>query len=178
MSHSFPNTFYNRVSEVLYSDLEDFENSDHPETTLTNTLELLAHFLQLHKGRILLWDTESASLVVKYSYGMSKEDVRKAKYEICEGVTGSIMDTGEPIIVDNIQEEPNFLGKVTHAGLDSTPLSYIAVPICYKNFLMGVLAVECRHPEGEDMEDNTRVLKQVSEMFAQIIHTYSLCDFN
>jgi len=176
MYHSFPDTFYNRVLEVLLSNMDNFEQSDNPEYILTNTLELLAHFLQLHKGRILLWDANTSHLVVKYSYGLSDVDIKNAKYEVCEGITGTILDTGIPVLINNISKDSNFLGKITHAELGSSPLSYIAVPICYQNNIMGVLAVECKHQEDGDMAENSQALKLVAEMFAKIIHTYSLGD--
>ena len=178
MYHSFPDTFYNRVLEVLLSNIDNIEEDENPESILTNTLELLAHFLQLHKGRILLWDTNTSHLVVKYSYGLSHADINNAKYEVCEGITGNILDTGKPVFINDISEEPGFLSKITHKELDSSPLSYIAVPICYQNMIMGVLAVECKHQEDGDMEENSHALKLVAEMFAKIIHTYSLCDFS
>ncbi len=178
MYHSFPDTFYNRVLEVLLSNIDSIEKSENPESILTNTLELLAHFLQLQKGRILLWDTNTSQLVVKYSYGLTDVDISKAKYEICEGITGNILDTGQPVLINNISEDANFLGKITHAELNSSPISYIAVPICYQNSILGVLAVECKHQEDGDMEENSQALKLVAEMFANIIHTYSLGDFS
>jgi len=177
MHHSFPDSFYSRVLDVLLSNIENYENTDNPETLLTDTLELLAHFLQLHKGRVLLWDTSSSKLEVKYSYGLNDVDRKKARYEVCEGLTGNILDTGKPVVIENVLDEPGFVGKITHPENGHSPLSYIAVPICFQNMIMGVLAVECRHQQDGDMEANTLVLKLIAETFAKIIHTYSLCDF-
>ena len=176
MLYSFPTTFYDRVMEVLMSSIDEFDKSDDPETVLTSTLELLAHFLQLHKGRILLWDNTTSCLAVKYSYGLSQAEIKRAKYQVCEGVTGNILSTGLPALITNVSQEPKFVGKITHVA-KASPISYIAVPICYKNIILGVLAVECKHQQQGDMESHTVILKCVAELFAKIIHSYSLCDF-
>lgn len=176
MVNSFPESFYRRVLDVLLSNIENYETVENPEALLTETLELLAHFLQLHKGRILLWDSNTAQLVVRYSYGLSEVDRKKAKYEVCEGLTGNIMDTGKPVLVNNLFDEPDFAGKITKIQNEFSPLSYIAVPICFQNMILGVLAVECRHQQDGDLEANALVLQLLAETFAKIIHSYSLCD--
>ena len=179
MHKKFPESYYKRVITELLSQSEQLKSSANPELVLEDTLKMLSQLLHLNRGRILLWDESLESLKIKYSYKLSREEVNKGKYAICEGITGQVFDSGKAALISNVMTESNYLGKVTPRHLsDQQPLSYIAVPIAYEGNLYGVLAVESiTHYDG-DVEANGLVLQLVAEMLANIIHTYSLCDFN
>jgi len=179
MNTTFPDEYYKKVINVLLSQADSLETKKDPEKTMTLTLELLSHFLNLNNGRIFLWDTESENLVIRYSYGLSKQQINVGKYQISEGITGEVLETGRPALVNNIGDEPIYKGKVTSAGPSTyKPSSYIAIPISDDGCDLGVLAVDCYNTADGDMEAYGLVLKLVAEMLGKIIHTYELNEFN
>ena len=179
MNRKFPESYYTRVIESILTQKEELKNAVSPETILTDTLKLLSTCLHLNRGRIFLWDESKKSLVIKYSHGLTKAEVSNGKYDVCEGITGEVFDTGKMSLVHNIMAAQNYLGKVTPRSLlEQTTVSYIAVPLKHEGYLYGVVAVETIPHYDGDLEANALVLNLVAEMFADIIHHYSICDLD
>lgn len=178
MTATFPDTYYKKVIDLLFSQFEESEIENDPELVLTSTLELLSHFLNLNKGRVFLWDSYSMQLEIGYSHGLSAEQIHVGKYEISEGITGEALGTGHAILVENVMDEPLYLGKLSSiVSEDKRSRSYIAVPIKYENEDLGVLAVECNTSNDGDLEANALVMQLIAEEFGKIIYRYNLNDF-
>jgi len=178
MANTFPETYYKRVINLLLSQSSNLDEFKDPEPVLNGTLELLSHFLNLRNGRVFLWDTQSSKLVIRYSYGLTRQQVGVGKYEISEGVTGEAFGSGRAVLVKNVDNAPHFKRKVSSISSNGTrSSSYIAVPITADGCDFGILAVDCNNTYDGDIEAYALVLSLVAKMFGEIIHKYELDDF-
>ena len=59
----------------------------------------------------MLKDEATGGLVIKYSYGLTEDQVARGRYEPGEGITGRVMDTRQVAVIQNVDEERNFLFK-------------------------------------------------------------------
>ena len=179
MDRKFPESYYTRVIELILAQKEELNKGVSPEVVLTDTLKMLSQYLHLNRGRIFLWDESLQGFAIKYSNGLSKGEICNGKYDVCEGITGEVFDTGKSSIVHDIMYEHNYLGKVTPRRFnEGKGVSYIAVPIKYGNYLYGVLAVETIPHYDGDLEANALVLNLVAEMFGDIISDSYICDLD
>jgi len=179
MSKKFPETYYKRVIKELLSQDELLSTSKNPELILEDTLKMLSELLHLNRGRIYLWSDINQNLRIKYAHKLSRTEMIKGKYEICEGITGQVFETGIAALIPDIRLAPEYIGKVTPRQLNQEkPISYIAVPISHENNLLGVLAVETIIHYDGDAEANALILRLVADMFSKIIHDYELCDYD
>jgi len=170
--------YFKNIINLLLSQQNKLRGGRDPESILTLTLELLSDYLNLKKGRVFLWDSQQEKLVIRYSTGLTQQQINVGKYDISEGITGEVLSDGHAVLVPNVKSEPHFKGKI--AALSPQyfqPSAYIAVPISYGNFDLGVLAVECDSQNDGDIEANAIVLKMVAEMFAKMIYQYGLNEF-
>jgi len=174
----FPESYYTRVIKELLAQKKLLKETGNPELVLEDTLKMLSQLLHLNRGRIFLWNDFSQQLQIKYSYNLSDIEKCKGKYEVCEGITGDVFDTGKSALIPDISAVANYQGKVTpRALLQETPIAYIAVPIMHNNSTLGVLAVDSiLHYDG-DLEANAIVLKLVAEMLGKVIDKYDLCEY-
>ena len=178
MTNTFPETYYKRVINLLMSQSDSLEKLNDPEPVLNSTLELLSHFLNLRNGRVFLWDTQTEKLVIRYSYGLSQQQINVGKYEISEGVTGEAFGSGRAVLVEDIHREPHFKHKVTSvSSREMKSSSYIAIPITADGYDFGILAVDCNNVNDGDIEAFALVLSLVAKMFGEIIHKYELDEF-
>lgn len=178
MTNTYPETYYKRVICLLMAQSDNLENIDDPEPVLNGTLELLSHFLNLRNGRVFLWDTQSSKLVIRYSHGLSQQQINIGKYEISEGVTGEAFGSGRAVLVKDIDKEPHFKRKVTAVSAKANKSSsYIAIPITADGYDFGILAVDCNNVNDGDIEAFALVLSLVAKMFGEIIHKFELDDF-
>jgi GAF domain-containing protein/HAMP domain-containing protein len=108
-------------------------------TTLEEALESAVNGLQVTLGgdrvTILLTNREKNTLQVKASTGYA-EDITKVEIPIGSGVTGWAAAHKRPLRIKNVSEEPRYI------LVSSNTRSELAIPLVYRNELLGVLNVE------------------------------------
>jgi len=108
-------------------------------TTLEEALESAVNGLQVTLGgdraTILLTNREKNSLEVKASTGYA-EDIAKVEIPIGSGITGWVAAHKRPLRVKNVSEDPRYI------LVSSNTRSELAIPLVFRNELLGVLNVE------------------------------------
>ena len=108
-------------------------------TTLEEALESAVNGLQVTLGgdrvTILLTNREKNILEVKASTGYA-EDITKVEIPIGSGITGWVAAHKRPLRVKNVTEDPRYI------LVSSNTRSELAIPLVYRNELLGVLNVE------------------------------------
>ncbi|HAA83796.1 MAG: Transcriptional regulator, NifA, Fis Family [Thermodesulfobacterium commune] len=155
-----------KVSKVLSSSLNVLEN-------LKNALQILAEDLYLTRGTVTLLDPAVNELKIAVAYGLTEEQIRRGRYKIGEGIVGKVFESGQPMIVPNIGEEPMFLNK-TGARVEKDKISFLCVSIKLGDEIFGVLSVDRIFDVNTDFAEDLRVLEILATLFAQIIKIYNL----
>jgi GAF domain-containing protein/HAMP domain-containing protein len=108
-------------------------------TTLEEALESAVNGLQVTLGgdrvTILLTNREKNTLEAKASTGYA-EDITKVEIPIGSGITGWAAAHKRPLRVKNVSEDPRYI------SVSSNTRSELAIPLVYRNELLGVLNVE------------------------------------
>jgi GAF domain-containing protein/HAMP domain-containing protein len=108
-------------------------------TTLEEALESAVNGLQVTLGgdrvTIFLTNREKNTLEAKASTGYA-EDITKMEIPIGSGITGWAAAHKRPLRVKNVTEDPRYI------VISSNTRSELAIPLVYRNELLGVLNVE------------------------------------
>jgi len=108
-------------------------------TTLDEALESAVNGLQVTLGgdrvTILLADREKNMLEVKASVGYA-EDVTSVQVEVGKGVTGWVAAHRRSLRIKDVTNDPRYI------PISANTRSELAVPLVYRNELLGVLNVE------------------------------------
>ncbi len=119
-------------------------------TTLEEALESAVKGLQVTLGgdrvTILLVDREKKILEVKASVGYA-EDVTAANVEIGKGVTGWVAAHRRPLRIRDVNEDPRYI------RFSPNTRSELAVPLIYRNEVLGVLNVESEQVDAYTEND-------------------------
>lgn len=133
--------------------------------TLEEALEGAVNGLQVTLGgdrvMILLADREKRLLEVKASTGYA-EDVASLKFAIGSGVTGWVAAHKRPLRVRDTAEDPRYV------QISSNTRSELAVPLIYRNELLGVLNVESEQIDAYN-ENDEEMLGTLGGSLAAII---------
>jgi Nif-specific regulatory protein len=150
------------VSRVLTASFDLDEN-------LTSAMHALGTLLEMQRGCVFLLDPVSKELRIVAAHGLSKEEIKRGKYRIGEGIVGRVIEGGSPMFVPNIGEEPMFLNK-TGSRPDKNGISFLCIPIKLKGETLGVITADRIYsaPHG-GVDDDIRVLKIVSSLIAQFV---------
>jgi GAF domain-containing protein len=108
-------------------------------TTLEEALETAVKGLQVTLGgdrvSILLVDRERKTLELRASIGYS-EEVTNIRVPIGQGITGWVASHRRPLRVNDVTGDPRYI------MVSSNTRSELAIPLLYRNELLGVLNVE------------------------------------
>ena len=140
------------------------------KVSVNKMLRLMSEMLGLNRGRVLLKEDTTGGLVIKYSYGLTEEQVARGRYEPGEGITGRVMDTRQVAVIQNVDEERNFLFKaVDREILPDGVVSYLAVPIFNDQDCIGVLAAHRLRMRPRSIQSDLLILRVISTLIAQAV---------
>ena len=138
--------FMNEMSRIAHGG-EDLSG------TLRILLELLQKHMKVVRAMISLFEPGSGNIFLHESFGLSAEEQAKGVYFLGEGVTGRVVETGEPFIVPRIADEPIFLNRTqSRNGALDRRVSFLCVPIKRGKKVLGTISAERKY-------DNSRLLK-------------------
>lgn len=131
-------------------------------------LETISKNANILRGAITLFNRESGETYIESAIGLTKDQKRKGKYKLGEGITGRVVETGKPLVVPRISEEPHFLDKTgARKELNWRDISFICVPIKLGNKVMGTLSVDKPFTDGTSLDDDVRLLSIIGSMISQ-----------
>lgn len=92
---------------ITLEEISMLASSDYDlDEVLNMVVEKTARRLGVDICSIYLWDGEY--LVLRATYGLSKEAVGKARLKIGEGITGSAVQEKKPLLIDDISKDPRY----------------------------------------------------------------------
>ena len=139
-----------------------------PDYAIHAILRMMSQVLGLNRGRILL--PEGDQLRIRYSYGLTDEEQQRGVYESGEGITGKVMNSGQLVVIENIDEEPGLLFRaVKRKTLPQEVVSYIALPIMDGNNTIGVLACHRIRSRMRPFNSDLVILRTFSTFVGQIL---------
>jgi GAF domain-containing protein len=134
-------------------------------TTLEEALESAVTGLQVTLGgdrvTILLADREKKNLDVKASMGYA-EDITSVRVPMGSGITGWAAANRRPLRVRDVTEDPRYI------QVSSNTKSELAIPLIYRNELLGVLNVESEQVDAYT-ENDEEMLGTLGGSLAAII---------
>ena len=145
------------------------------EERMRKVLDVLHEKMGMHRGTLTLLDAEGENLTIEIAHGLDDQAKKKGSYKVGEGITGKVVEAGEPIAVPNIGEEPLFLNR-TGARKDfrRNRIAFICVPIKIDQETIGALSVDRLFEGNVSLDEDLRLLTIISSILAQAVANYRL----
>ncbi len=103
------------------------------------------------------------------SIDLSSHQKKIAQYKIGEGATGLAAQNCEPVVIENVHNNINYLNKM--GSLSTKTVSYIAVPILQDEALFGVISANIANDSVLTFDDIVRMLTIVGSLFGGTLAT-------
>jgi Nif-specific regulatory protein len=157
-----------------------------PAVVLREMLHLMSELLGLNRGRIVLADGDGSGLSgspplgpstssIHHAYGLTQEEVARGRYGPGEGVTGRVLGTGQPAIVQDVDAEPAFLFRaVPRSRLPPETVAFIALPIEVDRRVIGVLACHRIRMRNRQLGDDVAILRILATLAGQMLQLQRL----
>jgi Nif-specific regulatory protein len=136
--------------------------------SLYRVLDLLSQHLDMKRGSITLLNPETKQIHIEVAHGISRSAKSRGRYKLGEGITGKVIETGRPMAVPKIDDEPLFLDRTgSRSRIDKSRISFICVPIKDSQRVVGALSVDRGTSERSPLEEDIRLLMVISSLIAQ-----------
>ena len=143
-----------------------FEKSSDMEGFLQNVVELIASHMSAQVCSIYLYESESDSLVLRATRGLSPESVGSVRLGIGEGITGQALKEIRPIREARASRSPYFKA-VPHIDEEQYE-SFLAVPIKRGLNRIGVMTLQHRNPDYFTEQDAKALQAIASQLGATL----------
>ncbi len=156
---------YEAQLDALYQVGQVLSRSLDLQETLQALLDVLDGHADLRNGVVALFDPDTERLWVSVVQGGDERAADDVSYERGEGIMGTVLASGEPMVVPRAADEPRFLGRL---GVFEPELAFVGVPLQLDGATIGVLAAQ---PGGaaEELPVQTRFMTMTAGMITQSV---------
>ena len=143
---------------------------------MQRVVQILAQSVGMRRGTITILNPETAELQIEVAHGLTAEARKRGRYKLGEGITGRVVETGEPMVVPRVSQEPLFLNRTRSRGQrEKEELSFLCVPIKINHKTIGALSVDRLHKDL-DLDHDLRFLTIIGSIIAQHVNNLMLID--
>jgi Nif-specific regulatory protein len=135
---------------------------------LYKVLDLMAEHLGMNRGAISLLNPETSEIHIEVAHGISSAEMTRGRYRLGEGVTGRVIETGRPMAIPRLTDEPLFLDRTgARSRIDKSKIAFICVPIKEGRRVIGALSVDRLFEKEPSPKEDLRLLSVISSLIAQ-----------
>jgi Nif-specific regulatory protein len=154
-------TLFYEISKALNEHLE-------LRKALYKVLDILSNSTNMVRGTVFILNPFRNEISIEVAHSLSRSAVEQVKYKLGEGITGKVIQTGRPVAIPKISEEPLFLNRTAARKSKVTDeLSFICVPVKKGKQVIGALSVDRPYDEKYPLREGIKLLSVVATMIAQ-----------
>ncbi len=161
---SCPLTFAYQEIELLYDIAVMLTNTVDVEETIEKGMRLLKRHHYLERCALFILNDDKSALELFASIDLSPQQRMMATYKLGEGATGLAAQSGEPVVIENIHNNIDYLNKM--GSVSTNTVSYVAVPLIQDEGVIGVISANIGHTAPLNFDDIVRMLTIVGSLFA------------
>lgn len=126
--------------------------------SLEAVLSLLARRMHMMQGTITLVSPETGEIRIEASYGLKPAERSRGHYMQGEGIIGHVVQSGQPMYISSVSNEPRFLNRTRSRDPGRGDISYICVPIRLNRQVVGALSVDRLLTDEQQLEEEEQLL--------------------
>ena len=157
-----------QISQILGGGLELSE-------VFQRAMTLLERELSIEKATLTLLDPAAGQLSIVASVGLTPEEQRRGRYAVGEGVSGHVLETGQPEVIPDVAKHKAFLNRTQSADVSpdaEQPHSYICIPVFDGLSAVGTIGALKRFTDDATLNADARLLKIIAGLIAQTIRIH------
>ena len=152
------------IGQVVNSSLELDE-------VLRIVMDNIVRLTKAERGFLMLRD-EHGQMVTRMARNWEMESINSSELTVSRSVVGRVIETGEPLITTNAQEDQRFAGQESIVAFNLR--SILCVPLKVKNDLIGVIYADNRIRAGIFAESERNLLVAFANQAAVAIENARL----
>ena len=147
-----------------------FTGSDDMANLFRRIMKLCAEYLKVTRGSITIYNEESRDISIDASVGYTDKEVERGRYRPGEGVIGSVIKTGIPMVIPSIDDEPLFLNRTgARKKKSSHNCAFICVPVIVEGSVIGTISIDMRRDPLWSLQRELTLLTALSVIIARAL---------
>jgi len=135
-----PENIYRKELATILSFSALIISSLNIEDVLDRAMKCAEEFIGAEASTVYELDEENQELVIRVARGEKKEPVKKITLKLGEGIAGYVVQTGKPMVVQDVRKEKRFSDKFDRmTGFKTRAM--VCVPLILRDKPMGALLV-------------------------------------
>lgn len=152
-------------ASVLLDEAPDLPSSVHP------ILAALSRQMDVECATLTVLNRRTSEILVHEAIGLTDDQRQRARYRLGEGVTGRVVETGEPVVVPSIATEPLFLNRTrVFEERQDSEMAFICVPVRFGNETIGALSAKRKYSGERSFDEDSRVLSILASLISYAVH--------
>ncbi|MBU0721058.1 sigma 54-interacting transcriptional regulator [bacterium] len=156
-------TFAYEEISILYDIAVMLSSTTNVRESIEKGMLILKRHSYLERCTLFILNDEGDILELYASINLSAQQKHMAVYKIGEGATGLAAKSAEPVVIENIHNNINYLNKI--GTLNTKSISYVAVPIIQDDGVIGVLSANIDESSVIDFDNIVHMLTIVGSLF-------------
>jgi putative nucleotidyltransferase with HDIG domain len=133
---------------------KQFRETMFPDILLNKIMESAMSLTDSESGTLLLYN-ENNDLQIKVEAGSLTDKLNNKIVQSGQGIAGKVVRNGEPVIINNVEEDPGYEPEFDHETEMKTR-SILCVPLIHSNEIIG--AIELRNKRNADFSSHDEAL--------------------
>ena len=162
-------TAVNDLPIACFKEISQWVNS---VLDLDQLLELIidtaTRIMEAKASSLLLLDEKTHRLYFKVATGEKGEEVRKFELNLGEGIAGYVAETGEPLLIPDVNKEPRWDKRISeYIGLVTTSIA--CVPMKVDGQVIGVVEIIDKEDGSPIQDEDLRTLTGIADLASMAI---------
>jgi len=132
-------------------------------------LQATSDRLGFTRAAITLLDRKSGEISIQAAHGLSASQQRRGRYRLGEGITGQVVQSGQPRIIPRVAEDPTYLNRTGAHKDDTREASFVCVPVKLGNETIGAFGAELPESDETTLQDTLRLISIIASLIAQAV---------
>ncbi|MBD3216693.1 MAG: response regulator, partial [candidate division Zixibacteria bacterium] len=130
---------------------------------LTQIMELATKVIGAKTGSVMLLDGDRNVLKIQASIGVKNEIVENTELPVGSSIAGSVAQTGQPVMIENIETDPDFKRR---AKDQYESKSLLSVPLQVKGSVIGVINLTDKISDEKFTDEDLKLLNALASQAA------------
>ncbi|HRX16397.1 MAG TPA: sigma 54-interacting transcriptional regulator [Spirochaetota bacterium] len=161
------------IINLLYNISNSLSTNNDIKDVIKPVLNIMLQNLQVIRGMITIFNRQSGEIFIEDGFGFSDEAQTRSRYTPGEGVTGRVVESGLPIVIENIEKSDILANKTGFKNnYHDNQISFICVPIRSTNHTTGTISAYKILKDSGQLETDTKLLSIVATMISRVIRLH------
>ncbi len=125
--------------QMMNETFRDINSTLDLEEVLEKIIARVTYCIEAELGSVMLIDEDTNELYVAAAAGIPEDVMKSVRVPMGQGISGWVAEKGEPLLVEDIEEDPRFNKKKSDSKYNTKSL--ISTPLVNRGNIIGVLNV-------------------------------------